>query len=200
MSSQPKFYVTTAISYPNGVPHVGHAYEVIAADAIARFERLSGKDVFFLTGTDEHGLKMVQTAEREGLPVSDLADRNAARFREMTSRLNISNDDFIRTTEPRHHTASKAIWQRMADAGDIYTDTYSGWYSVRDEAFYAESETTVGDDGVRIGPQGTPVDWTEEETYFFKLSKYEQPLLDLYEAQPDFILPRERRNEVVSFV
>ncbi|MEM1307149.1 MAG: methionine--tRNA ligase [Pseudomonadota bacterium] len=200
MADRDPFYITTAISYPNGAPHIGHAYEAIGADAIARFERLDGRDVFFLTGTDEHGLKMVQTAEREGVPVRALADRNAARFREMCAQLNISNDDFIRTTEDRHRTASQAIWQRMADAGDIYVDTYAGWYSVRDEAFYAESETVIGDDGVRVGPQGTPVEWTEEETYFFRLSKYEGALLAHYEANPEFILPRERRNEVVSFV
>jgi len=195
-----KFYITTAISYPNGVPHIGHAYEAIATDVIARFERLDGKDVLFLTGTDEHGLKMKQTATKEGLSPRELADRNSARFREMAEALGLSNDDFIRTTEARHYRASEEIWRRMEAAGDIFLKAYAGWYSVRDEAFYAESETTVGDDGVRVGPQGTPVEWTEEETYFFKLSAYEKKLLDLYEAQPDFILPPERRNEVVSFV
>ncbi len=195
-----KFYITTAISYPNGVPHIGHAYEAIATDVIARFERLDGKDVLFLTGTDEHGLKMKQTAAKEALSPRELADRNSARFREMAEALGLSNDDFIRTTEARHYRASEEIWRRMEAAGDIFLKAYAGWYSVRDEAFYAESETTVGDDGVRVGPQGTPVEWTEEETYFFKLSAYEKKLLDLYEAQPDFILPPERRNEVVSFV
>ena len=200
MSAKPKFYITTAISYPNGAPHIGHAYEAIATDAIARFERLDGKDVFFLTGTDEHGLKMVQTAAREDVPVRDLADRNAGRFKGMSRALGIEYDDFIRTTEPRHHASSQEIWRRMANAGDIYIDKYAGWYSVRDEAFYAESETSVGEDGVRTGPQGTPVEWTEEETYFFRLSKYQDALLDYYDANPDFILPPERRNEVVSFV
>lgn len=200
MAERQRFYITTAISYPNGVPHIGHAYEAIATDAIARFERLDGKDVYFLTGTDEHGLKMKQTADKEDVSPSELADRNAARFQEMVQTLSLSNDDFIRTTEARHHKSAQAIWQRMADAGDIFLKPYAGWYSVRDEAFYAESETTVGDDGVRIGPQGTPVTWTEEETYFFRLSAYQDRLLKHYEAYPDFILPKERRNEVVSFV
>ena len=200
MSGRAKFYITTAISYPNGEPHIGHAYEAIATDAIARFERLDGKDVFFLTGTDEHGLKMKQTAAKEGLTPRELADRNTKRFREMAGLLGLSNDDFIRTTEPRHHAASIEIWRRMEKAGDIFLKNYGGWYSVRDEAYYNESETTVGDDKVRRGPQGTPVEWTEEETYFFKLSDYEERLLKHYEQNPDFILPPERRNEVVSFV
>ncbi|KAF0136758.1 MAG: methionyl-tRNA synthetase [Xanthobacteraceae bacterium] len=198
--SKPRFYVTTAISYPNGAPHIGHAYEVIATDAIARFMRADGRDVFFLTGTDEHGLKMVQTAEREGLPVRALADRNADRFRAMAGALAISNDDFIRTTEPRHYKASQAIWERMVAAGDIYLGGYEGWYSVRDEAFYAEDETSVGADGVRVGGQGTPVEWTKEETFFFRLSKYQDRLLAHYEANPDFVGPDTRFNEVISFV
>jgi len=201
MSGQRKFYITTAISYPNGPPHIGHAYEAIATDAIARFERLDGRDVFFLTGTDEHGLKMKQTAVKEGLTPHALADRNSARFRAMAEALSISNDDFIRTTEPRHYRSSEEIWRRMAaNNGDIFLKKYAGWYSVRDEAFYAEDETTLGADGVRLGPQGTPVEWFEEETYFFRLSAYQQRLLEHYEKHPDFILPPERRNEVVSFV
>jgi len=202
MSGQQKFYITTAISYPNGTPHVGHAYEAIATDAIARFERLDGKDVFFLTGTDEHGLKMKQTAQKEGLSPRALADRNSARFREMAAALHLSNDDFIRTTEARHYKASEEIWRRMARAnnGDIFLRKYAGWYSVRDEAFYSEKETTLQPDGVRVGPQGTPVEWFEEETFFFRLSAYQDRLLAHYEQNPDFILPRERRNEVVSFV
>ncbi|NVO14033.1 MAG: methionine--tRNA ligase [Rhodoplanes sp.] len=195
-----RFYVTTAIAYPNGAPHIGHAYEVIATDAIARFMRLDGYDVHFLTGTDEHGQKMVQTAAKEGLTSRELADRNVALFQAMDARLNCSNDDFIRTTEPRHHASSKAIWERMAANGDIYMSKYSGWYSVRDEAFYAEKETTVGDDKVRRGPNGSPVDWVEEESWFFRLSAYQQKLLDLYERVPDFVLPKERLNEVASFV
>ena len=194
------FYITTAIAYPNGVPHIGHAYEAIATDALARFQRLDGKDVFFLTGTDEHGLKMIQTAEAEKLPTLEVATRNALRFREMDQRLNVSFDRFIRTTEEQHHRSSQAIWQRMADNGDIYLDSYAGWYSVREEAYYAEDETVVGDDEVRRGPQGSPVEWVEEKSYFFKLSAYQDKLLALYDNQPDFIGPDSRRNEVVSFV
>ncbi|NPU63987.1 methionine--tRNA ligase [Bradyrhizobium sp. 83012] len=194
------FYVTTAIAYPNGSPHIGHAYEAIATDAIARFARLDGKDVFFLTGTDEHGLKMVQTAQNEGMTPSELATRNAGRFREMDERLNVSFDRFIRTTEPAHHKSVQAIWTRMLENGDIYADAYSGWYSVRDEAYYAEDETTVGEDNVRRGPQGTPVEWVEEKSYFFRLSAYQDRLLALYESQPDFIGPDARRNEITSFV
>ncbi len=137
MSEKPKYYITTAIAYPNGAPHVGHAYEVMATDALARFKRLDGYDVFFLTGTDEHGIKMVQTAGREGLKARELADRNVPLFQAMDAALGISHDDFIRTTEERHYRASHAIWERMEAAGDIYLDSYAGWYSVRDEAFYA---------------------------------------------------------------
>jgi methionyl-tRNA synthetase len=194
------FYITTAIAYPNGAPHIGHAYEAIATDALARFQRLDGKDVFFLTGTDEHGLKMIQTAEAEKLTPMEVATRNAQRFKEMDQRLNISFDRFIRTTEEQHHRSSQEIWKRMADNGDIYLDSYAGWYSVRDEAYYAEDETTLGEDDVRRGPQGTPVDWVEEKSYFFRLSAYQDRLLALYEVQPDFVGPDTRKNEVVSFV
>ncbi|MDN2564651.1 methionine--tRNA ligase [Aquibium sp. A9E412] len=195
-----KYYITTAISYPNGKPHIGHAYELIATDALARFQRCDGKDVFFLTGTDEHGLKMVQTAKAEGLSPRALADRNTAEFRRMAEVLGASNDDFIRTTEARHHAAVQAIWTAMAERGDIYLDSYAGWYSVRDEAYYGEDETELRDDGVRYGPQGTPVEWVEEESYFFRLSAYQDRLLAHYEENPAFIGPPERRNEVVSFV
>jgi methionyl-tRNA synthetase len=194
------YFITTAINYPNGIPHIGHAYEAIATDALARFQRLNGKDVFFLTGTDEHGLKMVQTAESEGLSVAELAARNAGRFREMDQRLNVSFDRFIRTTEPEHHRSVQVVWNRMQQNGDIYIDTYAGWYSVRDEAYYAEEETVVGEDNVRRGLQGSPVEWVEEKSYFFKLSAYQDRLLALYESQPDFIGPDSRRNEVISFV
>ena len=195
-----RYYITTAIAYPNGQPHIGHAYEAIATDAIARFARLDGKDVFFLTGTDEHGLKMVQTAQAEGLTTVDLAARNSGRFKAMDERLNVSFDRFIRTSEPQHHHSSQVIWNRMQQNGDIYIDTYAGWYSVRDEAYYAEEETTVGEDNIRRGAQGTPVEWVEEQTYFFRLSAYQDKLLALYESQPDFIGPDSRRNEVMSFV
>ena len=196
----PKFYITTAISYPNGAPHVGHAYEALATDAIARFMRLDGYEVYFLTGTDEHGIKMKQTAARENLTPEELAERNTPLFQKMVEALDCSNNDFIRTTEERHHRASQEIWRRMAANGDIYKDSYSGWYSVRDEAYYAESETEVRPDGVRYGPQGSPVEWVEEESYFFRLSAYQDRLLSLYDENPDFIGPDERRNEVVSFV
>jgi methionyl-tRNA synthetase len=201
MTDSKPFYITTAISYPNGVPHIGHAYEAIASDAIARFERLDGKRVFFLTGTDEHGLKMKQTAAKEGIGPRELADRNSARFRDMVVALDLSNDDFIRTTEPRHYEACQELWRRMETAGDIYLKKYGGWYSVRDETYYREGETEVREDGRRYAtPTGTEVAWQEEETFFFRLSKYQDALLDHYEKNPDFILPPERRNEVVSFV
>jgi methionyl-tRNA synthetase len=198
--SKKSFYITTAIAYPNGAPHIGHAYEAIATDALARFQRLDGKDVFFLTGTDEHGQKMIQTADAEKLTPMEVATRNAQRFKEMDQRLNISFDRFIRTTEEQHHRSSQEIWKRMADNGDIYLDSYAGWYSVRDEAYYAEEETTLGEDDVRRGPQGTPVEWVEEKSYFFRLSAYQDRLLRLYAEQPDFVGPETRKNEVVSFV
>ena len=198
--SQP-FYVTTAIAYPNGAPHVGHAYEYIATDAIARFKRLDGVDVRFLTGTDEHGLKMAQAAAAEGIPTTDFARRNSDAFQRLEELLDISFDRFVRTTDPDHYAASTAIWQRMAQRGDIYLDAYSGWYSVRDERFFTEAETTLGDDGTRLATEtGTPVTWTEEQTYFFRLSAYADNLLAHYAANPDFIAPEVRRNEVVSFV
>jgi len=194
------FYITTAISYPNGPPHIGHAYEVIATDAIARFMRLDGYDVFFLTGTDEHGQKIQQTAVREGLTPRQLLDRNVPLFEAMVKRLECSNNDFIHTTERRHHISSEAIWQRMQEAGDIYLDKYSGWYSVRDEAYYAEDETELDAQKERIAIKtGTPVEWVEEESYFFRLSAYQDKLLKLYE-RPNYVLPKERLNEVASFV
>jgi methionyl-tRNA synthetase len=194
------YYITTAIAYPNGAPHIGHAYEAIATDAIARFMRLDGRDVFFLTGTDEHGIKMLQTAAKENVTPRQLVERNVPRFQAMVKKFNCSNDDFIRTTEARHHRSSEAIWERMEAAGDIYLDKYSGWYSVRDEAYYDESETRLDDKAQRLGPHGTPVEWVEEESYFFRLSKYAPKLLDLYQRVPDFVLPKERLNEVTSFV
>src|SRR6201997_5146416 len=194
------YYVTTAITYPNAAPHLGHAYEYVATDAIARFKRLDGFDVRFLTGTDEHGLKVAQAAAAEGLPTAALAQRNSDVFQRLQERLNISFDRFIRTTDADHHEASKEIWRRMSAAGDIYLDTYEGWYSVRDERFFVESETAEVD-GTRIAVEtGTPVTWTEERTFFFRLSDYTDKLLAHYEANPDFIGPQVRRNEVVSFV
>jgi methionyl-tRNA synthetase len=200
MADKPRYYITTAIAYPNGPPHIGHAYEAIATDAIARFMRLDGYDVLFLTGTDEHGMKMLQTAAKEKLTPQQLVERNVPRFKAMVERLDCSNDEFIRTTEERHHRASVGIWQRMEANGDIYLDKYSGWYSVRDEAYYDEPETRLNEKGERLGPQGTPVEWVEEESYFFKLSAYQDKLLELYARHPDYVLPKERLNEVMSFV
>ncbi|MBW8911797.1 MAG: methionine--tRNA ligase, partial [Sphingomonas sp.] len=194
------YYITTAISYPNGRPHIGHAYEAIAADAIARYHRQAGRDVRFQTGTDEHGLKMVQTARDRGVETRALADEMSGYFKAMDDRLNISYDRFIRTVEADHHAASQAIWEAMAAAGDLYLDRYEGWYSVRDEAFYDEKELVEGEGGEKLSPQGTPVEWTAEETWFFRLSKYQQPLLDFYTANPNFIQPDARRNEMIAFV
>ena len=200
MPAKTPFYITTAISYPNGPPHIGHAYEAIATDAIARFMRLDGYDVYFLTGTDEHGQKIQQTAVKEGLTPRQLLDRNVPRFEAMVKRMNCSNDDFIHTTEERHHRSSEAIWQRMEQNGDIYLGKYAGWYSVRDEAYYAENETHLNEHKVRVSVKtGTPVEWVEEASYFFKLSAYQDKLLELYK-RPNFVLPKERLNEVASFV
>ncbi|MBX9859047.1 MAG: methionine--tRNA ligase [Sphingomonas sp.] len=193
------YYITTAINYPNGRPHIGHAYEAIAADTIARFHRQAGRDVRFQTGTDEHGLKMVQAARDRGIETRELATEMSGYFREMADKLNISYDRFIRTTDADHYAASQAIWAAMADAGDLYLDRYEGWYSVRDEAFYDEKELVDGEGG-KLSPQGTPVVWTAEETWFFRLSKYQQPLLEHYAANPDFIRPESRRNEILRFV
>jgi methionyl-tRNA synthetase len=194
------YLITTAISYPNGPPHIGHAYEAIAGDAIARFQRAQGRDVRFVGGTDEHGLKMVQTARAQDRETIDLADEMSAYFRKMVDLFNLSYDEFVRTTEPRHHKASMALWKAMEEAGDLYLDRYEGWYSVRDEAFYDESELVAGEGGEKLSPQGTPVEWTAEETWFFRLSRYQEPLLELYRDNPDFIRPESRRNEVMRFV
>ncbi|HYB37223.1 MAG TPA: methionine--tRNA ligase [Mycobacterium sp.] len=195
------YYVTTAITYPNGEPHVGHAYEYIATDAIARFKRLDGFEVRFLTGTDEHGLKMAETAAAEGIATAQLARRNSDVFQRLQEKLNISFDRFIRTTDADHLEAAKVIWQRMADADDIYLGKYAGWYSVRDETYLSGDETRLLEDGTRVAAgTGAPVTWTEEPTYFFRLSAYADKLLAHYQAHPEFIRPEVRRNEVVSFV
>ena len=198
--SNKNFFITTAISYPNGAPHIGHAYEIMATDAIARYHRLSGETVYFSTGTDDHGQKMLQTARAQDKTAQQLADELTPAFREMAAALNCSHDDFIRTCEPRHHAAVSEIWQRIAAKGDIYKDSYAGWYSVRDEAFFTESEVTQGPDGEKLSPQGTPVEWLEEDSYFFKLSAYEDKLLAHFEANPQFLQPESRRNEVVAFL
>ena len=194
------FYLTTAIHYPNGRPHIGHAYETIAADVLARFQRQMGREVRFQTGTDEHGLKMAQKARENGQSPRELADEMSGHFRDLFDRLDISYDRFIRTTDDDHHAASQAIWKAMEANGDLYLDRYEGWYSIRDEAFYDESELIEGEGGEKLSPQGTPVEWTAEETWFFRLSKYQDKLLSLYQEQPDFIRPESRRNEVMRFV
>ena len=194
------YTITTAISYPNGRPHIGHAYEVVATDAIARFQRIMGRDVFFQTGTDEHGLKMAQAARGRDMEPRALADEMSGYFNQMNDRLNISYDRFIRTSEPDHHRASQAIWQAMEANGDLYLGRYEGWYSVRDEAFYDEKELIEGEGGQKLSPQATPVEWTVEESWFFRLSNYQEKLLDLYNSQPDFIQPDSRRNEIMRFV
>jgi methionyl-tRNA synthetase len=194
------FYITTAISYPNGPPHIGHAYEAIAADVIARFQRAKGRDVRFQTGTDEHGLKMAQAARAEGVEPRAFANKMSRLFEEMCDKLDVSYDNFIRTSEPSHYAASQAIWKAMEEKGDLYLDSYEGWYSVRDEAYYEPDELTTAEDGTKLSPQGTPVEWVEEESWFFRLSAYSQKLLDRYSAHPEFIQPDSRRNEVVRFV
>ncbi|KWX25439.1 methionine--tRNA ligase [Mycolicibacterium wolinskyi] len=199
--SKPAYYITTAIAYPNGAPHIGHAYEYIATDAVARFKRLDGFDVRYLTGTDVHGQKMAETAAAEGVTAAELANRNSDVFQRLQEKLNVSFDRFIRTSDADHYEASKEIWKRMNEAGDIYLDSYKGWYSVRDERFFTEGETTEQSDGTRIATEtGAPLTWTEEQTYFFRLSAYAERLLAHYDAHPEFIAPEVRRNEVKSFV
>jgi methionyl-tRNA synthetase len=197
---KPKFYITTPIYYPSGAPHIGHAYTTIACDAMARWKRLDGYDVFFLTGTDEHGQKMEKAAAAAGLPPLAFADRLSAQFREMTARMGISNDDYIRTTEPRHRRSCEELWRRLQAAGEIYLGSYEGWYAVRDEAFYDEAELTTLPDGAKIAPSGAQVEWVREPSYFFRLSAWQNRLLAHYEANPDCIAPHTRRNEVMSFV
>ena len=193
------FYLTTAIHYPNGRPHIGHAYEVIGADVLARFHRLMGREVRFQTGTDEHGLKMAQKSRELGVEPRELVDEMSQHFKVLFDRLGISYDRFIRTTDADHHRASQALWQAMEENGDLYVGRYEGWYSVRDEAYYDEKELT-GEGDERRSPQGTPVVWTAEESWFFKLSNYQQILLDHFEKNPDFIRPESRRNEILRFV
>ena len=194
------FYITTAISYPNGPPHIGHAYEAIAADAMARFQRQQGRDVRFQTGTDEHGLKMAQAARGEARSRALLPTKCHVFSKRCATLLT------CRTTAssgPRSRTIiapARRSGQAMEERGDLYLDRYEGWYSVRDEAYYEEDELTLAEDGAKLSPQGTPVEWTVEESWFFRLSKYQQPLLDHYAANPDFIRPESRRNEVLRFV
>jgi len=195
-----RYYVTTPIYYVNGAPHIGHAYTTVAADVMARFKRLDGYDVFFLTGTDEHGQKVERAAAEAGLDPQSFVDRISADFRDVAEKMGASFDVFIRTTEQRHKVSCTELWKRLDAAGQIYLGHYEGWYAVRDEAFYDEAELTTRPDGNKVAPSGAPVAWVREPSYFFRLSAWQEPLLRLYEEQPDFVLPPGRRNEVVSFV
>jgi len=195
-----RYYITTPIYYVNDLPHLGHAYSTLACDVLARFMRLDGREVRFLTGTDEHGQKVEKSAVRAGVDPQAFTDRVSQNFRDLVQLMNFSNDDFIRTTEPRHQAACTALWEKLRASGDIYLDKYSGWYAVRDEAFYDEKELTRGEDGKLRAPSGAEVEWVEEPSYFFKLSAWQDRLLAHYEAHPDFIGPDSRRNEVISFV
>ena len=195
-----RYYVTTPIYYVNDDPHIGHAYTTLACDVLARFKRLDGFVVKFLTGTDEHGQKVAKSAAAAGIDTREFTDKVSRNFRDLADFMNYSHDDFIRTTEERHIRSSQAIWRRLIDNGEIYLDTYAGWYAVRDEAFYTEDELTTDADGNKVAPSGAEVEWVEEPSYFFRLSAWQDRLLEFYDANPDFILPKTRRNEVVSFV
>jgi len=195
MAPMESFYITTPIYYVNDRPHIGHAYTSVACDVLARFMRLSGREVKFLTGTDEHGQKVEKSAAAAGEAPKAFVDRVSQHFRDLTITMNISNDDFIRTTDPRHIKGAQGLWKKMQENGHIYLGSYAGWYAVRDEAFYQESELVDGK-----APTGAEVEWVEEPSYFFKLSAFADKLLAFYEAHPDFIMPQSRRNEVVSFV
>ena len=200
MTGAKTFYVTTPIYYVNDKPHIGHAYTTLACDVLARFKRLDGYDVRFLTGTDEHGQKVEKSADAAGVSPQELADRNSTNFRDLAQVLKCSNDDFIRTTEPRHIKSVQALWTKLIEAGDIYLGHYEGWYSVRDEAFYGADELVSGPNGTKLAPTGAPVEWVKEPSYFFRLSAWEERLLAYYDANPDCIAPQSRRNEVISFV
>ena len=199
-SENSRYYITTPIYYVNDVPHIGHAYSTLACDVAARFMRLDGRDVMFLTGTDEHGQKVAKAADKAGIDPKSYVDKVSQNFRDLAVNMNYSNDQFIRTTEERHIESCQAIWRRMQEAGDIYLDSYAGWYAVRDEAFYDEKELTKNEVGRMVAPSGAECEWVEEASYFFRLSAWQDRLLELYEKNPDFIGPETRRNEVVSFV
>jgi methionyl-tRNA synthetase len=195
-----RYYVTTPIYYVNGAPHIGHAYTSIAADVMARWKRLDGFDVFFLTGTDEHGQKVEKAARDAGMDPQSFTDKVSADFRDMALKMGVSFDQWIRTTEERHKVSCVELWKRIEASGNIYLGHYEGWYAVRDEAFYDEEELSARPDGSKVAPSGAPVEWVREPSYFFKLSEWQDRLLKLYEDDPDFILPAGRRNEVLSFV
>jgi len=194
------FYITTPIYYPSGEPHMGHAYSSIIADVFARFKRNDNCKVFFLTGTDEHGLKIQNAAEKAGLDPLIYCDKISKVFRELTKKLNLSNDDFIRTTEKRHYDSVNNLWNKLIKSGDIYLSKYKGWYSVSDEAYY-NSDEIAEKNGKKISTfSGSSVEWVEEDSFFFKLSAWEKKLLEFYEKNDKFILPSSRRNEVIKFV
>lgn len=202
MTDNPKtYYITTPIYYVNGDPHLGHVYSTVAADVLARFKRLAGYDVYFLTGTDEHGQKIVQTAEKLGISNQEVTDKYSQAFRDVLPLFNITNDDFIRTTDTRHKETCQYLWKKLEDAGAIYLDKYSGWYAVRDEAYYGEDELKDGPDAeTKIAPSGAECKWVEEESYFFRLSNYQDKLLAYYNENPDFIGPKSSASEIISFV
>ncbi|WP_339861317.1 methionine--tRNA ligase [Paremcibacter congregatus] len=200
MTAKPAFYITTPIYYVNDIPHIGHAYTTLACDVMARFKRLDGYDVMFLTGTDEHGQKVEKSAAAKGKQPIEFCDEVSQRFRDLAEFMNFSHDDFVRTTEQRHKIACQALWRKLEDSGNIYLDKYSGWYSVRDEAYYTESELLDGEGGEKLAPTGAPVEWVEEESYFFRLSAFEDKLLAWYDQLPETVLPKSRKNEVKSFV
>jgi len=195
-----RYYVTTPIYYVNDAPHIGHAYTTLACDVVARFKRLDGYDVKFLTGTDEHGQKVEKSATAAGIDPQAFTDKVSQNFRELAETMGFSNDDFIRTTEHRHTVACQDLWRRLQEAGEIYLGSYAGWYAVRDEAFYGDDELTTNAEGKKVAPSGAEVEWVEEPSYFFRLSAWQDRLLEHYENNLDFILPATRRNEVVSFV
>ncbi len=197
---QNNYYITTPIYYPSGAPHMGHAYSSILADVIARYMRNDGAKVFFLTGTDEHGLKIQNAAEKNNMKPLEYCNKISKVFKDLTVKLNLSNDDFIRTTEERHYKAVNDLWNRLVDSGDIYLSKYEGWYSVSDEAYY-NSDEIVEKNGKHFSTfSGSTVEWVEEDSFFFKLSSWEKKLLEFYEKNDKFILPISRRNEVINFV
>ncbi len=200
MTIKTPYYITTPIYYVNDAPHIGHAYTTLACDVLARFKRLDGFNVKFLTGTDEHGQKVEESAKIAGVDPQFFTDKVSQNFRDLATKMDFSNDDFIRTTENRHKIACQEIWKNLTKAGDIYLGSYAGWYSVRDEAFYGENELIKDKDGKKVAPTGAGVDWVEEPSYFFRLSDWQDRLIKFYEKNPNFILPLTRRNEVISFV
>ena len=200
MTAKKSYYVTTPIYYVNDKPHLGHAYTTIACDVLARFKRLDGYDVHFLTGTDEHGQKVKQAAEAKGIDPQKFTDEVSQNFRDLIPVMNFTNNDFIRTTEARHKKAAQALWNKLVESDNIYLSKYSGWYAVRDEAYYGEDELKDGPGGKKIAPSGAECEWVEEESYFFRLSAWQDKLLEHFERNPDFIMPEARRNEIISFV